>query len=186
MLKRVIIFLRDKTPLYILKKVKDIDHSCCSDCEKEVLDFDAIKDEFTRSLGIREDRKLCSVDGVVFNKRDNSIYIFDMNRYNPMGALSLEDYISKELKDMPKKIYDTLYLLTAILGYYKIDQSLYFFLLHPLQIRIKPFLLVNVKKSEDMVGLRLALQNELNISLSNRIEKNISLINCEEFEKALS
>jgi|GEM_PF-4088905 len=186
MLKDIVKFIRDSTPYYFMEPVKDIKHSCFKNCELRVLDFDKVKDTFTKDIGIQEECKLCSVDGIFFDQRNNSLCIFDMKRFNSFYELTAETYLLNELRDMSKKIVDSLYLLCALLGYYGIEKNNYYTILHPTQLRIKPYLVVNVKSSQDIIMLRMALQNELKISLSRRIEKNINLISCDEFESAFS
>lgn len=186
MLKHIAHFIKYQTPYYFTAPVKDIAHSCFKNCTLEVLDFDKVKDSFLTNLKIKDSCKLCSVDGIFFDKKNNSLCIFDMKRFNSMYELTAEEYLRPELKDMSKKIVDTLYLFCAILGYYGINKSNYFTILHPSQLKIKPYLVVNVESSRDIEMLRLALLNELKISLSRRIEENIQLINCKEFEDAFS
>ena len=186
MLKHIAYFIKYHTPYYFITPVKDIKHSCFENCEVEVLDFDKVKDTFLNDLKINDSCKLCSVDGVFFDNRNNSVCVFDMKRFNPLYELTAEEYIKPELKNLSKKVVDTLYLFCAILGYYNIDKSNYYTLLHPSQLRIKPYLVVNVKSSQDIEILRLAFLNDLKISLSRRIEENIQMINCQEFEDAFS
>ena len=86
---------------------------------------------------------------------------------------------------MPKKIVDSLLILIAFLGYYAIDKTFYKVLLHPKQMPINSYMVINVR-SQDLIGHRLALQDKLRISLSSRIEGNLGLISCEEFEQQFS
>jgi hypothetical protein len=180
----IINFLKT-TPYYLIKPVKDIKCSCCPNCEIMALDFDTVKDQFFEYLKI-DDYKLCSVDGILFDKHRRAFCIFDMKRYNPLSGLTEIEYVGKELKKMSNKIVDSIYILSAIMGYYGLDKEHYPILLHPKKLKIFPYMVVNLKSSQEILNVSLALQKELRISLSKRIEENIMLINCEQFEYAFS
>ncbi len=112
--------------------------------------------------------------------------MFDMKRYNPLSGLTEIEYVGQVLKKMPNKIIDSMYILLALMGYYGLAKEHYPMLLHPKKLKIFPYMVVNLKSSQEILNVSLALQNELRISLSKRIEENIMLINCEQFEYAFS
>ena len=185
MVKKLIKFF-STTPYYYIKKVCDIEHSCLKNCSIEVLDFDLVKDDFFKNeLQIGESKKLSSVDGIFYNTKGERLCLFDMKRYNKLNNQSEKEFIEQELSKMPKKIVDSLLILIAFLGYYAIDKTFYKVLLHPKQMPINSYMVINVR-SQDLIGHRLALQDKLRISLSSRIEGNLGLISCEEFEQQFS
>jgi len=58
---------------YFENEIKSIDHSCCSSCTIKVLDFDKVKDEFCKNIGITDTDKLKSVDVMYLSPTENMV-----------------------------------------------------------------------------------------------------------------
>lgn len=167
--------------LYHEQELRYIPKSCCNGLAIKFLDFDRIKDDFSKTIqsGIF---KLRSVDALFLSHKTNTILMVEMKKYNSNGTLSASQYLKQYFldKSVPTKFVDSLILLLSICGFYGAHQSVYSHLLNPQLVTINKILLVNLT-AMDYSTLMLASLNQQNISLTKRLDGPVKIVRCGIF-----
>ena len=181
MRKKVINFWKTVIPLNFKVRVHALPESCCYN-NIEVVNFDKVKDKFTEIVHIGEGNKLKSVDAIKIHKK-NDLCLTEFKGHGGQG--NKLSFTKDKINETIPKIVDSVCVLIAILGYFKAKRKWYYTILHPKELKITPYLVLNYE-AKDLIPIKLALQAELNFRISARIETPIHLINCEDFERIFS
>lgn len=180
-MRNLIQFWKTVIPLNYKKRVYEIPDTCCH-CDIKLVDFDMVKDKFTEILKIDEGHKLRSVDAIGLLKK-HTLCLIEMKGHD--GETDKSIFVKQKITETIPKFVDSIFILISILGYFKAKRKRYYTILHPKQLKISPYLVVNYE-AKDLVPIRFALQGELNIKMSSRIQTPIQLINCEGLDEIFS
>lgn len=167
------------------KEIRNIPHSCCANSDILAFSFDEIKDEFSQSLGIPQDRLLKSVDALFFSTNTDELYLIEMKGFTRAGVATIQDckkFIKRHFDafSLPNKIIDSIFLICSIIGYFDIDKDCYQYVLDQKGIKIKTVLLSNFSNQE-ILDLTLLSLHKQRISLTKRIDGEIGILNCDTF-----
>lgn len=164
----------------------NLPHSCCSADTNQVIDFDKVKDEFCRRLGMTN-IVLKSVDALYFNKQRDTLFLIEMKAFDAGGGLDCETFINQHFGDygVHNKIVDSLHMIFGILGYHAAPQPLYGYFLDPSKLKVRTILLVNLTPV-DMLSISLATLDKQKITLSRRIEGETIITNCGNIGRILA
>jgi len=180
MLADFIAFLKANS-YYHEKEIKDISSTCCPTSTVKVLDFDRVKDDFSKLIGLKDHEKLKSMDTIFFSVHNDILYLIEMKRYDPVNStLSVQDFVNQYLTKLPNKMMDTIFILLSIMGYFGITKAFYSYFLNPDKLNIHSFLLTDLP-DRDLLPLTLANLDKLNISLTRRVNSEIFSLNCNSF-----
>ncbi|RYY54635.1 MAG: hypothetical protein EOO09_13540 [Chitinophagaceae bacterium] len=169
---------------YFVDSLGNIQHSCCVTSTVKVIDFDKVKDEYCKLLGIPQ---LKSVDALFLAKSINSLFLIEMKSFNPALTKTAAQFIIDHFstRGMPAKIVDSLILITSMIGVFNAPRALHSALLDANQIKVKTILLVDLN-AVDMVSITLATLDKYNIGIVNRIEPDTAVMNCPQFEALIA
>jgi hypothetical protein len=179
-----------KNNLLQRKKIKELNKSCCKESNIEVIDFDYVKDEFCKSLGIQTNS---SVDGIYFCKTKNHIYLIELKSFSKWFEKykseknSYKNFLQFLLsekgqeKKIENKLFDSMLLIACIGGLNQVDKSFYKSILDQDKSKIKfNFLFVTNLSARDFMKYRIAnLSSRFKYKFLNRI----SFILCQDLEK---
>ncbi|MGH1337356.1 MAG: hypothetical protein ACRBFS_14635 [Aureispira sp.] len=137
MLQQLIDGLKSKG-LYPLHPIKDIEHSCCQS-QKEVIDFDAVKDAYYSQIGPPQ-RTPKSCDALLILPEENKIIFGEMkdmdkliNRFTAeQDFYPTVDDLSNKIRNKfrpDKKLFDSLFLLLEIAHYCALEDNFFSFLM---------------------------------------------------------
>lgn len=143
--------------LYFEKEIKDIQYSCCNETLK-VLDFDLVKDEFSKRIKIEKPK---SCDCLYFCSTRNELFFIEMkdiDRFIIRNSRRITDFKrfraiveSKLLQyGLDDKIIDSFNILLTILGYYRADLDI--------------FGKIHKNRAHDEIGIKYVLLINLNYS----------------------
>jgi hypothetical protein len=176
MIQIFIDFLKNHS-YYFESELKDVQHTCCQSTIK-VVDFDKVKDEFSKELGISY--KLKSVDVLYLSKTTDTIYFIEMKRKDPTNTKVCAEFVRDRLHDLKPKLIDSLLIISSLIGYFQIDRAFYSFFLDPSKLKTKSILLTDIS-NQDLVTITLSQLHMLNINLGYRIGRPITTMNCDGF-----
>lgn len=160
------------------KELKTISTSCCSNISTRAIDFDQVKDRFSEVLQINKVNMLKSVDALVL--KNDTLYLIEMKKYDSTGSLTLEEFTLNRFEKFKNKIIDSIFILWGLVGYYNIDKNFYSYFLDPTKLKIKTVFLCNYS-AQDYLKINTLLLPFKEISITNRVDKNIKFLTCELF-----
>jgi hypothetical protein len=180
----ILIQLLNDNHLYLNKELRRIPDSSCSNVTIEVLDFDLIKDTFYRNLGLPENVKFKSADALKIIPAQNKIIFIEMKKFDKSLGLKIDEFIKERIECFQNKIIDSVLILLGICGLYKINNDFYKYFYNTSELTIKSVFLSNIS-SKDYVTANIASLPSYKISITKRIDENISFFTCETFQSAI-
>ncbi len=184
-----------------LKKLKDIDKSCCKDIENSFYDFDQIKEKVVE-LHSLQTLSSCDALGIITDEQKQTLGFVEMKGFLQfLENVRDEKQVDKQIAkfDFRKKIEDSLYLLFTIINsnnfkatnsekeeFYKIRKQ--YFIATDISLEKNPLEALSMtldylsKFSNIDEYLILKLQDKImNTEFTTQIE-NPKLINCNELK----
>jgi len=170
--------------LYLNKELRRIPSTCCSNLTTDVLDFDLIKDTFYTNIGLSQNDKLKSADVLKIIPSQNKIVLIEMKKYDITGGYSIVEFIKNRIDGFQNKIIDSVFIILGIVGFYNIDPAFYNYFFNPTDFKIKAVFVSNISYKA-YVAADIASLPSHKISISRRIDNNISFLTCEMFFEAV-
>jgi hypothetical protein len=189
-------FLKAHNLLNAEEPIWQISQSCC-DSYKAVIDFDRIKDEFCKIIGISHIPPK-SADCLYINIDKSELLFMEMKDldqtiqdYKTASSLPLTDreIIEKMEQSFKKwkldsKIIDSYMIILSIIGYYGFDKTFYSYYLDKNRLRIKYILLFNIS-NRDYIKYRIADSQYLN-NINFRFLSKTDIVRAEDFDRLIS
>lgn len=172
-------------------QLKKIESSCCNFISKEVFHLDYIVAKFFNQIKVGD--YLCSVDVIHFATTQNELILAELTSFKTYAEKTGKntdqdclDYVRKELLDNKcrNKYIHSIFTLLKIIDYFGIDKKFYSYFLDPEQLSLKNFLVIDLT-SEQYIFIEISCMDKLVKHKKNRIEGELNILNCEEFEKRL-
>lgn len=172
-------------------EVGKIENSCCTVINEKAFHFDYIIQKFFQKINVGN--FLRSVDIIHFSCSKGELMLAELTSYkshcakitNPTDKDCLE-YVRKELicNDYRNKFIHTIFTILKIADYYNLGNSFYSYFFDTTKLKIKNYLVMDLT-SEQYIFIEISCLDKLETHKKNRIEGEMGVLNCEEFQKRL-
>lgn len=99
--------------VFRLSKIKDLDKSCCTNTEMEVIDFDALKDKTAKEKGLST---ISSCDALKILPCKNQIHFIELKGLKNYFKYPQSTNLSQKIREfnLEEKFYDSISLLETV------------------------------------------------------------------------
>ena len=159
--------------------LRDAPDTCCQECDLEVHNFDEVKKAFFGELMI-EGYSLKSVDFIYIPTQRDELHLIEMKR--KPATVGCRDFVRQHLEfgAFRAKCVDSLFVILGLVGFNGTAKTFYNYFFNRKKLKIRSFFLSNFT-DEEFLNITLASLENLNITLTNQIDPEITILNCTEF-----
>lgn len=169
---------------YIEDEIGNLKDSTCKASKIKIIKFDAIKERFCHKFNTGD--YLCSSDILKILNDKNEIHFIEMKRCNGMSADGFFSmYYQTEKNKIRNKNIHSIFILLTLLSTYNINEKFYSYFFHlpyPNKLKIKTYILTDLKDSE-MGFIEILTLGTSGITFHDVMAGRIDIINCTTFEK---